>query len=40
MPGILGEVIAIMALSIPLVAIWTKHRQKVEEMQVRATGRK
>ena len=31
--------IPILALSIPIVAIWTKHRQKIAEMQIDATAR-
>ena len=30
--------IPILALSIPIIAIWTRHRQKIAEMQVRATA--
>ena len=31
-------VIPIMALSIPIIAIWTKHRQKIAEMHISATA--
>ena len=30
--------IPILALSIPIVAIWTKHRTKIAEMQINATA--
>ena len=30
--------IPILALSIPIIAIWTKHRQKIAEMEIRATA--
>ncbi|PKP89578.1 MAG: hypothetical protein CVT75_12855 [Alphaproteobacteria bacterium HGW-Alphaproteobacteria-14] len=38
MEGILALLIPIVALSIPIVAIWTKHQQKIAEMQVGATA--
>lgn len=38
MEGILALLIPIVALSIPIVAIWTKHQQKLAEMQVGATA--
>lgn len=38
MEGILGLLIPIIALSIPIVAIWTKHQQKIAEMQIGATA--
>ena len=38
MEGELAMLIPILALSIPIVAIWTKHRQKIAEMQVDATA--
>jgi len=38
MEGILALLIPIIALSIPIVAIWTKHQQKIAEMQVGATA--
>ncbi|WP_026092233.1 hypothetical protein [Porphyrobacter sp. AAP82] len=34
----LGVMIPIIALLIPIVAIWTKHQQKMAEMQVGATA--
>ncbi len=34
----LGALIPIFALSIPIVAIWTKHQQKLAEMNVRSTA--
>ncbi|MDP2130843.1 MAG: hypothetical protein U0975_03210 [Erythrobacter sp.] len=37
-PQILGVMIPIIALMIPIVAIWTKHQQKMAEMQVGATA--
>lgn len=37
MEGTIALLIPILALSIPIVAIWTKHRQKIIEMQVDAT---
>jgi hypothetical protein len=37
MEGVIALLIPILALSIPIVAIWTKHRQKIIEMQVDAT---
>ncbi len=30
--------IPILALSIPIIAIWTRHRQRIAEMQVSATA--
>ena len=33
-----GVFIPIIALSIPIVAIWTKHRQKIAEMHIQATA--
>jgi len=38
MEGILALLIPIVALSIPIVAIWTKHQQKIAEMQIGATA--
>jgi hypothetical protein len=38
MEGILALLIPILALSIPLVALWTRHLQKIAEMQVRSTA--
>lgn len=34
----LGALIPIFALSIPIIAIWTKHQQKLAEMNVRSTA--
>lgn len=36
--GEIGALIPIIALSIPIVAIWTKHRTKIAEMQIKATA--
>ncbi len=36
--GIIGAFIPIVALSIPIVAIWTKHKTRIAEMQIRATA--
>lgn len=36
--GILALMIPIIGVSIPVVAIWTKHQQKMAEMQVGATA--
>ncbi len=38
--GLIGVLIPIFALSIPIVAIWTKHKQKIAEMQIDATAEK
>ena len=38
--GLVGVLIPILALSIPIVAIWTKHKQKIAEMQIDATAEK
>lgn len=40
MEGTLAMLIPILALSIPIVAIWTKHKQKIAEMQIQATAEK
>ena len=37
-PSTLGVLIPIFALCIPLMAIWTKHQQKIAEMQVKNTA--
>lgn len=37
-PGIIGVFIPIIALMIPIVAIWTKHQQKLAEMNVKTTA--
>lgn len=34
----IGVLIPIIALCIPIIAIWTKHRQKIAEMQIAATA--
>jgi hypothetical protein len=36
--GTLGVMIPIIALMIPIVALWTRHQQKMAEMQVGATA--
>lgn len=36
--GSIGALVPIFALSIPIVAIWTKHRTKIAEMQIRQTA--
>lgn len=38
MEGILALLIPIVALSIPIVAIWTRHQQKIAEMQISTTA--
>lgn len=38
MAGDLALLIPILALSIPIVAIWTKHRTRMAEMQIDATA--
>lgn len=38
--GSIGALIPIFALCIPIVAIWTKHKQKIAEMQIQATAEK
>ncbi len=38
MEGYLALMIPIIAMMIPIVAIWTKHQQKLAEMQVGATA--
>ncbi|AIT79428.1 MULTISPECIES: hypothetical protein [Novosphingobium] len=35
-----AELIPIVALSIPIVAIWTRHQRKMAELQVKATAEK
>lgn len=37
-PAQIGVMIPIIALMIPIVALWTKHQQKMAEMQVGATA--
>jgi len=39
MEGMLALLIPIIALMIPIVAIWTRHRQKVAEMEIEAAAR-
>ena len=36
--GQIGVFIPILALMIPIIAIWTKHQQKIAEMQVHTTA--
>lgn len=36
--GTIGVMIPIIALMIPIIAIWTKHQQKIAEMQLGATA--
>ncbi len=38
MEDIVFSLIPILALSIPIVAIWTKHQQKIAEMQISSTA--
>ncbi|HEX9807547.1 MAG TPA: hypothetical protein VGA34_11695 [Alteraurantiacibacter sp.] len=38
MEGLLALMIPIIALSIPVVAIWTKHQQKMAEMKADSTA--
>lgn len=38
MEGTLAMMIPILALTIPIVAIWTKHQQKLAEMNVQSTA--
>ena len=37
-PAQIGVMIPIIALMIPIVAIWTKHQQKIAEIQIGATA--
>jgi hypothetical protein len=37
-PGVIGVFIPIVALSIPIVAIWTRHRKEMMQMQIDATA--
>ena len=37
-PGVIGVFIPIIALSIPIIAIWTKHKQKIAEMHINTTA--
>jgi hypothetical protein len=34
----IGVLVPIVALSIPIVAIWTKHKTRIAEMHIRATA--
>lgn len=36
--GAIGAMIPIFALMIPIVAIWTRHQQKIAEMNVKTTA--
>lgn len=38
MEGVMAMMIPIIALSIPIVAIWAKHKQKIAEMQIDTTA--
>ncbi|MBL8655815.1 MAG: hypothetical protein JNJ92_00475 [Altererythrobacter sp.] len=38
MEGTIALLIPILALTIPIVAIWTKHQQKLAEMNVKSTA--
>ena len=38
MEGILALMIPIIALGIPCLAIWTKHRKEIAQMQIEATA--
>jgi predicted ArsR family transcriptional regulator len=38
--GLVGVMIPIFALSIPMLALWTKHQQKVAEINAKATAEK
>lgn len=38
MEGVIAVFIPIVALMIPIVAIWTKHQQKIAEMNVQSTA--
>ncbi len=40
MEGIMALSIPIFALMIPIVALWTKHQQKIAEMQIGSTAEK
>lgn len=37
-PETIGPLIPIIALMIPIVAIWTKHRTRIAEMHINATA--
>jgi hypothetical protein len=36
--GAIGALIPIFALMIPIVAIWTRHQQKIAEMNIKSTA--
>ncbi|MFZ5744852.1 MAG: hypothetical protein ACOY7T_10300 [Pseudomonadota bacterium] len=36
--GLVGVMIPIVALTIPIMAIWTRHQRKIAEMQLKATA--
>jgi hypothetical protein len=38
--GLIGVLIPIFALSIPIVAIWTRHQRKMAEFQAQVTAEK
>jgi IS5 family transposase len=38
--GLVGVMIPILALSIPIIAIWSKHQQKIAEIRVKETAEK
>jgi hypothetical protein len=38
MEGYMALMIPILALSIPIIAIWTKHQQRIAEMQIGTTA--
>ena len=40
MEGTIALLIPIVALMIPIVAIWTKHQQRIAELQLHATAEK
>lgn len=37
-PDTLGPLVGVVAMMIPIVAIWTKHRTRIAEMQINATA--
>lgn len=37
-PDTLGPLVGVVAMMIPIVAIWTKHRTKIAELQINATA--
>jgi IS5 family transposase len=38
--GLIGVMIPILALTIPIIAIWSKHKQKIVELEFKATAEK